>query len=107
MSASTCATRSSRWPNSGGSRGISGKPKRLAGTLDDQRRLGWVSAYMSSHHLSLAVTPPTCARSRSGSRPSATTLGDVPLQVVAQYYLAWPATSQGDYRGTERPLPAD
>ena len=36
--------------NSGGSKGISGKPKPWPGDLSDQRRLGWVSAYMCSHH---------------------------------------------------------
>ena len=57
----------------------------LARTLDDPRRLGWVSAYMSGHHLhtgghvtevrSFAETVDTIAER----------LGDAPLQIAAQH----------------------
>ena len=33
------------------------------------------------------------------------TLGDVPLQVAAQYYLLLACHLSGDYRGTEHALP--
>ncbi|PYO57746.1 MAG: hypothetical protein DMD83_07610 [Candidatus Rokuibacteriota bacterium] len=39
----------------------------LARTFDDQRRLGWVSAYMSSHHLNTRSCK-RCAHVRSASR---------------------------------------
>ena len=93
--------RSSRWPNSGESRGISRKPKRLARTLDDQRRLGWVSTYMGSHQLLTgghAAHVHTCAQRVDAIGE---TLGDVPLQVVAQFYLVAACHISGDYRGTE------
>ena len=48
-----------------------------------------------------AVTPPTCARSRRGSRPSARRSAMCPLQVAAQYYLLGACHLSGDYRGTE------
>jgi tetratricopeptide (TPR) repeat protein len=73
----------------------------LARTLDDQRRLGWASAYMASHH---QWTGGHVTDVRTfGQRVEAIgeTLGDVPLQLVAQFYqvLAW--HSSGDYPGTE------
>jgi tetratricopeptide (TPR) repeat protein len=74
----------------------------LARTLDDPRRLGWVSAYMSGHHLHTGghVTEVrTCAQTVEAI---AGRLGDVPLQIVAQYYLAAASHLAGDYRGTER-----
>jgi hypothetical protein len=71
-------------------------------TLDDPRRLGWVSAYMSGHHLHTdghVTEVRTCAHTVEAI---AGRLGDVPLQIVAQYYLAAAAHLAGDYRATER-----
>jgi tetratricopeptide (TPR) repeat protein len=73
----------------------------LARTLDDPRRLGWVSAYMSGHHLHTGghVTEVRTLAQRVetiGER-----LGDVPLQIAAQYYLAAASDLSGDYRATE------
>jgi tetratricopeptide (TPR) repeat protein len=73
----------------------------LARTLDDPRRLGWVSAYMSGHHLHTGghVTEVrTCAHT---VETIAETLGDVPLQIAAQFYLAASSNLSGDYRATE------
>jgi tetratricopeptide (TPR) repeat protein len=73
----------------------------LARTLDDPRRLGWVSAYMSGHHLHTGghVTEVrTCAQTVEAI---AERLGDVPLQIAAQYYLAAASHLSGDYRATE------
>jgi class 3 adenylate cyclase/tetratricopeptide (TPR) repeat protein len=73
----------------------------LAGKLDDQRRLGWVSTYMASHH---ALTGGDAAQVHTFAQrveAIAETLGDVPLQVVAQYFLATACIISGDYRGTE------
>jgi class 3 adenylate cyclase len=73
----------------------------LARSLDDQRRLGWVSTYMASHH---GLTGGDTAQLHTfAQRVEAIgeTLGDVPLQVVAQYYLVIACLLSGDYRGTE------
>ena len=73
----------------------------LARSLDDQRRLGWVSTYMASHHV---ITGGDAAQLRTiAQRVEAVgeTLGDVPLQVVAQYYLVLACYISGDYHGTE------
>jgi tetratricopeptide (TPR) repeat protein len=73
----------------------------LARRLDDQRRLGWVSTYMASHHV---ITGGDVAQLHTiAQRVEAIgdTLGDVPLQVVAQYYLLLACHLSGDYHGTE------
>ena len=73
----------------------------LARALDDQRRLGWVSAYMSGHNW---VTGGHATDARTfAQRVEAIgeTLGDVSLQVVAQYYLLLACHASGDYRATE------
>jgi tetratricopeptide (TPR) repeat protein len=73
----------------------------LATTLDDQRRLGWVSAYMCSHHI---VTGGHMSEVRTFAQKVEAigeALSDLPLQVVAQYYLVRACHLSGDYRGTE------
>jgi class 3 adenylate cyclase len=73
----------------------------LARNLDDQRRLGWVSAHMTSYHM---VTGAPAAEARtSAQRVQAIgeTLADVPLQVAAQYYQVHIGYMSGDHRGTE------
>jgi class 3 adenylate cyclase/tetratricopeptide (TPR) repeat protein len=72
----------------------------LARGLDDQRRLGWVSTYMSSHLLN------TCGHA-TGVRTFAQlveaigdTLGEVPLQVAVRYYLLTACYIAGDYGRT-------
>jgi class 3 adenylate cyclase/tetratricopeptide (TPR) repeat protein len=75
--------------------------ERLARSLGDQRRLGWVSTYMASHHV---ITGGDAAQLHTiAQRVEAIgdTLGDVPLQVVAQYYLLLACHLSGDYHGTE------
>jgi tetratricopeptide (TPR) repeat protein len=74
----------------------------LARRLDDQRRLGWASAYMSSYYQNTsghATDVRTCAQRVEAIGE---TLGDFPLQVVAQYYLLLASHLSGDYGGTER-----
>jgi class 3 adenylate cyclase/tetratricopeptide (TPR) repeat protein len=73
----------------------------LAMSLNDQRRLGWGSAYMSGHHL-LSGSHATDVR-RFAQRVEAIgeTLGDVPLQIAAQYYLVTACHISGDYHGAE------
>ena len=73
----------------------------LATTLDDQRRLGLVSAYMAGYYM-LAPGRTTDARA-SVQRAEAIgeALGDVPLQVAARHYRLHIDYLSGDYRGTE------
>jgi class 3 adenylate cyclase/tetratricopeptide (TPR) repeat protein len=74
----------------------------LARSLDDQRRLGWVSAYMSGHHLHTVGNVTEVRPFAQRVEAIAERLGDVPLQIAAQYYLAAASHLSGDYRGTER-----
>jgi class 3 adenylate cyclase/tetratricopeptide (TPR) repeat protein len=73
----------------------------LARTLDDQRRLGWVSAYMSGYHWSTGGHTGDMRRFAQRAGAIGETLGDVPLQVAAQYHLIMACHLSGDYRGTE------
>ncbi|MGH2609184.1 MAG: ATP-binding protein, partial [Tepidiformaceae bacterium] len=73
----------------------------LARMLDDQRRLGWVSAYMSGHHSSTGGHAADVRTFAERVEAIGETLGDVPLQVVAQYHLVLACHLSGDYRGTE------
>jgi len=95
--------RNSLWPlaESGRIEGYLREAEILATRLDDQRRLGWVSAYMCSHHLATgghATAVRTCARRVEAIGE---TLSDGPLQVAAQYYLVMACHLSGDYRGSE------
>ncbi len=73
----------------------------LARTLDDPRRLGWVSAYMSGHHVHTGGHVTEVRTLAQRVEAIAERLGDVPLQIAAQYYLAAAAYLSGDYRATE------
>jgi class 3 adenylate cyclase/tetratricopeptide (TPR) repeat protein len=73
----------------------------LTGRLDDPRRLGWVSAFMSGHHLATGGHATDVRTFAQRVQAVGETLGDVPLQVAAQYYLVHSGHLSGDYRGTE------
>ena len=73
----------------------------LARTLDDQLRLGWVSTYMSSHHLVTRGHATEVLTFAQRVHAIGKTLCDVPLQVAAHYYLAFAYYISGDYQGTE------
>ena len=73
----------------------------LARTLDDPRRLGWVSAYMSGHHVHTGGHVGEVRTLAQRVKAIAERLGDVPLRIAAQYYLAAASHLTGDYRGTE------
>ncbi len=73
----------------------------LARTLDDPRRLGWVSAYMCGHHLHTGGHVTEVRTFAQRVEAIAERLGDVPLQIAAQYYLTAASHLSGDYRGTE------
>src|SRR6059036_604728 len=76
--------------------------EELARTLDDPRRLGWVSAYMCGHHVHTGGHATEVRTLAQRVEAIAERLGDVPLQIAAQYYLAAGSRLSGDYRATER-----
>jgi predicted ATPase/class 3 adenylate cyclase len=71
----------------------------LAGTLDDQQRLGWVSVYMAPYFLRATDSPDQAAEFGRRALAIAATVGDFGLQVVANFYtgLAY-CFALGDYR---------
>jgi predicted ATPase/class 3 adenylate cyclase len=73
----------------------------LASTLDDPRRLGWVSAYVSGHHVHTGDHVTEVRTLAQRVEAIAERLGDVPLQIAAQYYLAAASHLSGDYREAE------
>ena len=73
----------------------------LARSLNDQRRLGWVSAYMSGTCLATGGHAADVRAFARRAEAIGETLGDVPLQVAAQYYLVYASHLSGDYHGTE------
>jgi len=75
--------------------------EELARTLDDPRRLGWVSAYMCGHHVHTGGHATEVRTLAQRVEAIAERLGDVPLQIAAQYYLAAGSRLSGDYRGIE------
>ena len=74
----------------------------LARTLDDPRRLGWVSAFMSGHHVHTGGHVTEVRTLAQRVEAIAERLGDVLLRMAAQYYLAAASYLSGDYRATER-----
>jgi tetratricopeptide (TPR) repeat protein len=75
--------------------------EELTKTLDDPRRLGWVSAYMSGHLVQTGGHVAEVRKFAQRVEAIAERLGDVPLQITAQYYLSATPYLSGDYRGTE------
>jgi class 3 adenylate cyclase/tetratricopeptide (TPR) repeat protein len=73
----------------------------LARRLDDSRRLGWVSAYMSGNRVSTGGHATDVRTFAQRVEAIAKTLGDGPLQVAADFYLIVGCHTSGDYPGTE------
>ena len=73
----------------------------LARTLDDQRRLGWVSAFMSGQRVLIGAHATEVGMFAQRVETIGDTLGDFPLQVAALYYLGVAGYISGDYRRTE------
>jgi class 3 adenylate cyclase/tetratricopeptide (TPR) repeat protein len=71
--------------------------ERLAASLDDQRRLGWVSAYLSCH---FCVTGDPDRAVETGQRALALAMAseDCALEVMATFFLGVLHLSLGDYR---------
>jgi len=70
--------------------------ERLARTLDDRQRLGWVSAYMCYY-----ILPRDLAEGLSFGRSAyaiGEELGNLSLQVAASYYIGLACSNAGDYR---------
>jgi tetratricopeptide (TPR) repeat protein len=76
--------------------------EELARTLDDPRRLGWVSAYMSGHHVHTGGHATEVRALAQRVENIADRVEDAPLRMAAQYYLAAAAELSGEYRATER-----
>lgn len=72
----------------------------LAKTLDDPRRLGWVSVYMSAN-LWITGRSSEARPFAQNAQAIAETLGDFPLQVAANYYLGVAHFASGDYGRAE------
>ena len=71
--------------------------ERLATTLDDRRRLGWIAAYLSEHTRQTghaADAPPFAERALTIARG----VDDLQLAVAANYYLGSAYFVAGDYR---------
>jgi predicted ATPase len=71
--------------------------KTLAETLGDHHRLGWVSASLSTHFVTVC-DPEHALAAGQRALAIATDLGEVGLTVVAQHYLGTVYHSLGDYR---------
>jgi tetratricopeptide (TPR) repeat protein len=69
----------------------------FAQVLDDRQRLGQVSVYMTEHFRMMSDLD-RAAESGQRARALATTLGDVSLQVVANFQIGTVYYDQGDYR---------
>ena len=77
----------------------------LARRLDDQRRLGWVWAFMTDQLLATGGHATDMRMFSQRVEAIGEAFGDVPLQVVAQYYLALGCYTAGDYGEAEKRLP--
>ena len=73
----------------------------LARTLDDSRRLGWVSAYMSGHHLHTGGHVREVRAFAHTVEAIAERLDDAALRIAAQYYVAHASHLAGDSRRAE------
>ncbi len=100
------ALRNSLWPLGDFETGLGHlrDAERLAEKLGDQRRLGWIFAYMSEHSRQaghLADAPMFAERAQT----IAEALGDLPLRVAASYYLGTAYFVSGDYRRADEFFP--
>ncbi|HEV2053828.1 MAG TPA: adenylate/guanylate cyclase domain-containing protein [Methylomirabilota bacterium] len=75
----------------------------LAATLDDQRRMGWVSAYLGQYYTWLGE-PERAAEAGHRALSIGGAGGDFGLQVVANVFLGLLAYTSGDYQGAKEHL---
>src|SRR5262249_8057124 len=71
--------------------------ERLAASLDDPRRLGWVSAYLSVYR-SVAGAQERAVETGQRALAIAMASKDFALEVMATFFLGHPYLSLGDYR---------
>jgi class 3 adenylate cyclase/tetratricopeptide (TPR) repeat protein len=100
------ALRNSLWPLGGFEAGLAHlrDAEGLATELGDQRRLGWIAAYLSEHTRQMghvADAPAFAERALTIGDE----LGDLPLRVAASYYLGTAYFAAGDYRRAEEFFP--
>ncbi len=74
--------------------------ERLAKTLDDPRRVGWVSVYMSASLWQIG-RPAEARASAQTALTIAETLGDLALEVAGKFYLGCAYVTSGDCRRAE------
>jgi class 3 adenylate cyclase/tetratricopeptide (TPR) repeat protein len=93
------ALRNALWPLGRFENGFGhlGDAERLATTLDDPRRLGWITAYMAEHTRMTGHAPDAPAFAERALRISER-VEDLPLSVAANYYLGTAYFVAGDYR---------
>jgi class 3 adenylate cyclase/tetratricopeptide (TPR) repeat protein len=70
----------------------------LARSLDDRRRLAWVSGYMCTYAMWTGLHANEVGRFARTAEAMGETLHDLPLQVAGQYYLCLAGVISGDYR---------
>src|SRR5262249_16914376 len=71
--------------------------ERLAASLDDPRRLGWVSVYLSNYFFNTRDQN-RAVESGQGALAIAMASGDFALEVMATFFLGLSHLSVGDYR---------
>jgi class 3 adenylate cyclase/tetratricopeptide (TPR) repeat protein len=74
--------------------------ERLARMLGDQRRLGWVSTFMS-HYLLVTGDSSHARACAQNAKDISVAVGDAELTASAYYYLGWACHTAGDFRGAE------
>src|SRR5215467_2401837 len=78
----------------------------LAATLDDQRRLGWIAAYMTQYFWNIGDQERALATGQQ-TLVLANSLEDVALQVAVEYYLGAIYYARGDYHQARDHLERD
>ena len=73
--------------------------ERLAKMLNDPRRIGWVSVYMSASLWQIGRSEE--ARTSAQAALAIVESGDLPLEVAGNHYLGCPYATSGDYRQAE------
>ena len=72
----------------------------LASTLNDQRRLGWVSVYLA-HYFRVTGDLSEARKAAQAAEAIAEALDDLPMRVGANFYLGWAQNGLGDYAAAE------
>ena len=73
--------------------------ERLAKALDDPRRMGWVSVYMSASLWQIGRSEE--ARTSAQAALDIAESGDLALEVAGNHYLGCAYATSGDYRRAE------